>query len=547
MKLTSCLERALGDVFLLVGKECPFLLRDLLASEELADVFGKPVMQVLTVLVGSPSGLNLRNVLWHGFASPGEVPAKYCSTMVLLTVGLGQLLQAYLQRTGCTLAPRPLLTLTESEDLLVFPEATDETLLVLEEAMKKSPFILKIMLPYWEVALMKFKSHRFADCTVLLLTQLEAGLRNVFAAVNKCPKRLLTAESTALYTTFDEILAKHLSDGKLNQLPLLLGEPAMEFLWDFLNHQEGPRLRDHLSHGEVSFPSFPKGVAAQPLSFSIVLLLRFLGEDVASELKERAAVQPLVRTAAAYSARFHPAALLRKQVLGCEKCIRCWSLPPLPNGAGGEAARLEENSEISACNSLIIKIMGELYGHIPENHRVFGDLEDIPVERWPQLLPGLCSIRVPTLFWPRAALEVLTLLRGISSHCACVALQVATSLEQRQRQWAEKALRSRQRRNFLRMLSSTKLLSPVLSLVLLLVALELLSVREVLGKTAREHQQYLRFLKALLQYMENLEVQSSGGRNQWGRVVALTHAALLKVQAFSETKRMLVHSAGKPK
>lgn len=35
---------------------------------------------------------------------------------------------------------------------------------------------------------------RFADCTILLLTQLEAGLRRVFATVNKCPDRLLTAE-----------------------------------------------------------------------------------------------------------------------------------------------------------------------------------------------------------------------------------------------------------------------------------------------------------------------------------------------------------------
>uniref|UniRef100_A0A8D2GG70 ER membrane associated RNA degradation n=1 Tax=Urocitellus parryii TaxID=9999 RepID=A0A8D2GG70_UROPR len=43
MKLTSCLERALGDVFLLIGKECPFLLRDLLASEELVQVFGQSV------------------------------------------------------------------------------------------------------------------------------------------------------------------------------------------------------------------------------------------------------------------------------------------------------------------------------------------------------------------------------------------------------------------------------------------------------------------------------------------------------------------------
>ncbi|XP_053769817.1 endoplasmic reticulum membrane-associated RNA degradation protein isoform X3 [Desmodus rotundus] len=572
MKLTSCLERALGDVFLLVGKECPFLLRDLLASEELAEVFGKPVMNVLTVFVGSPSGLNLRNVLWHGFASPQEVPAKYCSTMVLLTAGLGQLLKTYLQQTGRTVAPRPLLTLTESEDLLVFPGVTDETLSVLEEVMKKSTFVLKIMLPYWEVALMKFKSHRFADCAVLLLTQLEAGLRNVFAAVNKCPKRLLTAESTALYTTFDEILAKHLNDGEINQLPLFLGEPAMEFLWDFLNHQEGPRLRDHLSHGEVSSPDFPRRVADQLLSFSFVLLLRFVDEGVASEFKEKAAVRSLVRLAAGYSARFHPAALLKKQVLSCEKRVRCWPLPPLPEEAGREAARLEENSEINACNSLIIKVMWELYGHVPENHRVSSDFKNVPVEnRWPQPLPELCSIHIPTLFWPRAMLEVLALLRSISSCCTQVALQVATSLEQRQQQWAERTLRSRQRRNFLCMLVSAKLLSPMLSLVSLLIALELASIHELHRKTAQEHRQYLRykerenmravatwsrnkardvssrFLKAVLQYAENLEVQSSRGKNQWGKVVKLTHTVLLTIRAFSEKKQMLIHLAEKPK
>ncbi|XP_045700171.1 endoplasmic reticulum membrane-associated RNA degradation protein isoform X2 [Phyllostomus hastatus] len=547
MKLTSCLERALGDVFLLIGKECPFLLRDLLASEELAEVFGKPVMHVLTVFVGSPSGLNLRNVLWHGFASPWEVPAKYCSTMVLLTAGLGQLLTTYLEQTGRTAAPRPLLTLTESEDLLAFPDVTDETLSVLEEVTKKSPFVLKIMLPYWELALMKFKSHRFADCAALLLTQLEAGLRSVFAAVNRCPRRLLTAESTALYTTFDEILAKHLNCGELNQLPLLLGEPAMEFLWDFLNHQEGPRVRDHLSHGEVSVPDFPKGVAAQLLSFSVVLLLRFVDDDIASEFKERAVVQSLVRLAEGYSSRFHPAALLRKQVLSCEKCVRDWPLPPLPEEeAGREAARLEENSEVHACSSLIVEIMGELYGHVPGNHIVSRDLEGVPVEKWPQPLSGLCGIRLPTLFWPRAALEVLTLLRSIGSCCARVALQVAASLEQRQRQWAEKTLRSRQRRNFVRMRSSTKLLSPVLALLLLLVALELLSIQRVHRQSAREHQQYLRFLKAVLQFTENLEVQSGLGRNQWGKVVALTHAALLRIRAFGERKQMLIHLAEEP-
>lgn len=33
-------------------------------------------MSVLKVFLGSPRGLNLRNVLWHGFASPQEVPPK---------------------------------------------------------------------------------------------------------------------------------------------------------------------------------------------------------------------------------------------------------------------------------------------------------------------------------------------------------------------------------------------------------------------------------------------------------------------------------------
>ena len=43
--------------------------------------------------------------------------------------------------------------------------------------------------------------------------------------------------------------------------------------------------------------------------------------------------------------------------------------------------RLEENSEINACNSLIIKVMWELYGHVPENHRVSSDFKNVPVEK----------------------------------------------------------------------------------------------------------------------------------------------------------------------
>ncbi|GAB5572066.1 endoplasmic reticulum membrane-associated RNA degradation protein isoform X3 [Prionailurus iriomotensis] len=471
MKLTACLERALGDVFLLNGKECPFLLRDLLASKELAQVFGQSVHGV-----PSPEAAHRRVWLLHSDEQEpcqghldrmrGGTEAEYCSMMTLLTAGLGQLLKSYLRQTKFALVHRPFRALPDLEDLAVFPAWTDmtsEVLPVLEEVMKKSTFILKIMLPYWEEALIRFKAHR-----------LETGLRRVFAVVNKCPQRLLTAESTALYTTFDEILAKHLNDGKLNQLPLFLGEPAMEFLWDFLNHQEGPRVRDHLSHGEINFPEFPKEAANQLLAFSTVLLLRFVDEGLLSVLKEKAAIRSLVGLAENYRAHLHPVSQLRKQVLSCEKSLGAWPLLSLPTEAE-EAARLEGHSETDACNSLLTEITSELCHHLPEGHRVARGLDSLPAEK--------------------TVLEVLTVLRNITAHCARVSSQVAASAELRQRQWVERRLRSRQRQTYLHMLSSIKLLSPVLYLILLLIALELVNIHVVHGKNTCEYQQYLKVLK----------------------------------------------------
>ncbi|XP_075807642.1 endoplasmic reticulum membrane-associated RNA degradation protein isoform X2 [Microtus pennsylvanicus] len=523
MKLTSCLERALGDVFLLIGKECPFLLRDLLASAELAQVFGHAAMDVLKVFIGSPCGLNLRNILWHGFAAPQDIPPKYCSAMLLLTAGLGQLLKSYLHQTKVTLAHRPFVTLTNLEDVIVFPGVTYEVLSAVENTTMNSAFVLKAMLPYWELAVAKFKAHRFADCTMLLLSQLEAGLRRVFAAINKCPARLLTAESTILYTTFDEILAKHLNDGSISRLPHFLGEPAMEFLWDFLNYQEGPRIRDRLSHGEINLREFPREAASQLLTFSLVLLLRFTEEDTLSELKEEAGIQLLVSLAEGYRSRCHPAFQLQKQVLSCEESLRMWDVLPLPEEPRQEAARLEDNSEAHACNSLISKILCELCRHVPGSTCAVGGSDGLPPER--------------------LVLEVVVVLRGISSQCQRVSAQVIASLQLRHRQWVERKLRSRQRQNYLRMLNSVRLLSAGLYLVLLLLALELVSVHAVLGKSTPERQHYLRFLKLILQYTENLAAYTNQEKNKWNEAVSLTHAVLLRIWTCSEKKQMLLHLA----
>ncbi|NXM84465.1 EMARD protein, partial [Oenanthe oenanthe] len=547
MKLTSCLERALGDVYLLKGNDCPFLLRDLLASEQLADVFlwtscSNYIMNVLKVFIGSPHGLNLRNVLWHGFASPQEIPAKYCAMLLFLTAGLGQLLQTYLLQTKGVLIHRPYMIFNSLEELDAFP-GTDEILSIAEELVKLSSFVLKTMLPFWISALTAFRQSRYADSVILLLPQLELGLRLLFTTTNKCPNRLLTAESSAFYTTFDEMLAKHLDNEEVNQLPVVLEEPAMEsdFLWDFLNHQEGPRIRDRLSHGEINLETFPRKVANQIIGFAITILCRFSDEDMCS-FKEHMVLKPLMNCASCYRSRFHPISRLKKQVLECMKSIHLWpELPVVPEEQVEKIKGLEGNADANTVILMISEVISQLQYYMPQNCCSSDDpIDSVLTER---LLVELCDTRICTLYSPRPVLEVVVLLRKISAQCHQVSRQVTAGAGLRYTQWVNKALRSRQRHNYRRMLNSIKFLSPVLRLILLLITLELVSVHSVCKKNPFDYQQYLKFLKSVLQYTENLVTYTSPEKNKWDETMQLTKTTLIKIKKISDRKLMLMNLA----
>ncbi|XP_017672972.1 PREDICTED: endoplasmic reticulum membrane-associated RNA degradation protein isoform X2 [Lepidothrix coronata] len=533
---TNCTE-----VYLLKGNDCPFLLRDLLASKQLAVIFGQAVMNVLRIFIGSPYGLNLRNVLWHGFASPQEIPAKYCAMLLFLTAGLGQLLQTYLLQNKCILLHRPYVIFVSLEELDVFPDLNNETLSIAEELVKLSSFVLKTMLPFWIAALTAFKQSRYADSVILLLPQLEVGLRLLFTTTNKCPNRLLTAESSAFYTTFDEMLAKHLDNDEVNQLPVILEEPAMEFLWDFLNHQEGPRVRDRLSHGEINLEAFPREVANQIVAFAITLLCRFSDENMFS-LKEHTVIKPLMNCASCYQSRFHPISRLKKQVLECMKSIHLWSrLPTVSEEQVQTIKGLEENAEASTLILMISEITSQLVQYMPQNCCSSDDpINSVLTER---LLTELCDTRICTLYSPRPVLEIVVILRKISTQCHQVSEQVIAGAEVRYTQWVNKTLRSRQRHNYLRMLNSIKFLSPVLRLILILITVEVVSVHAVCKKNPFDYQQYLKFLKLILQYTENLVTYTSPEKNKWDETMELTNKALIKIRKISDRKLMLMHLA----
>uniref|UniRef100_A0A663E6N3 ER membrane associated RNA degradation n=1 Tax=Aquila chrysaetos chrysaetos TaxID=223781 RepID=A0A663E6N3_AQUCH len=454
---------------------------------------------------------------------------------------LGQLLQTYLMQTKCILAHRPYVTFVSLDELGVFPDLNHETFSIAEELVKLSSFVLKTMLPFWMAALTAFKQSRYADCVILLLPQLEVGLRLLFTTTNKCPNRLLTAEPSALYTTFDEMLAKHLDNEEVNQLPAVLQEPAMEFLWDFLNHQEGPRIRDRLSHGEINLEAFPREVANQIVAFAITLLCRFSDEDMVA-FKEHMVIKPLMNCASCYRSQFHPISRLKKQVLKCMKSIHLWpELPTVPEEHIQMIKGLEGNAEASTLILMISEIVSQLQQYMPQNFYSSDDrIDSVLTER---LLIELCDTHICTLYSPRPVLEAVVVFRKISTQCHQVSEKVIASTELRYKQWMNKTLRSRQRHNYLRMLNSIKFLSPVLRLILVLITLELVNVHLVSKKKPFEYQQYLKFLKSILQYTENLVTYTSPEKNKWDETMELTNKTLIRIRNISDRKLMLMQLA----
>lgn len=63
-----------------------------------------------------------------------------------------------------------------------------------EGTQHRDPGLAPLLTFQQALLLISLQFRRFADCAILLLTQLETGLRHLFATINKCPQRLLTAE-----------------------------------------------------------------------------------------------------------------------------------------------------------------------------------------------------------------------------------------------------------------------------------------------------------------------------------------------------------------
>ncbi|XP_049831384.1 endoplasmic reticulum membrane-associated RNA degradation protein-like isoform X3 [Schistocerca gregaria] len=418
--VTSVLERSLGNVYLLRGKTVPFLLRDLLATSELKSILGTIPTIFLQLLVGTPLSFNVRNLVWHGFLHPAEIPPSLATALFVAVASIGQLLSAEL----ASIPRRPQASDLSELAKHMEPPPGDLVPHAVLSVLRESPLIPSRHLDFWTSALQHYHRGSWGRCCLVALPQLEHLARVAYCVAHSCPSRLLTAESTTRYLTLDDLL-----DTSDTSMLSLLGEGLLQLLRDLLSLPTGPRLRDRLSHGEVDLADIPSCLAGHLLGAATAIALRFRASST----------QPYSN----YTSRFHNIAILKTAILQTTKSITMWKQCPRPPETPWPSWNdvVNVNKDVCSLYQHLTKYVTATLTH--EKHVDDADnsgrLEDLPNI----LEVFLSSVHIPIMPIPKSNMEAITLLRFLRTILQFVALTASSSTHEKNR-WEEIDTLSRQ-------------------------------------------------------------------------------------------------------
>ena len=281
-------ERSLVDVFKIQanGAKPPPLFRDMLEHEIMKDCLGGGLVNLVRAF-SHPEGLNLRNCLWHGFLF--RIPRPW----IALIFGILEI---------CSYRLRHLNHVRKSEGLLRFECEYLKDFNAVDTLHTFDKYSGSALVPeshekFVNSALRRYNDGRKLEALCLICVALEMGLRQEFCKVNNLPQLALTADNKTLYTTLETFIRE-----EDNDFIEYLGLGTVYAIQDIFFFSNGPRLRDRLSHGEISssdckhdvgwFFSFyfkliskdmagyksichPKSVALKALNLFEVALVRF--------------------------------------------------------------------------------------------------------------------------------------------------------------------------------------------------------------------------------------------------------------------------------
>ena len=198
----------------------------------------------------------------------------------------------------------------------------------------------------------------------------------------------------------------------------------MELLLDVLVHQEGPRIRDHISHGEVNLQEISQESANHILCLCISFAGLYLYPDKINRFNGDylfPVSKRICEVASGYKSRFHPVSLARKTV--CKLTLSLLKWQDLPNPFADEFSGLESSDEklstqiadaTRACEKLITSVslsednVSKLFPLQFDLGKVYTFVE-VVVEL-------LNMAQLPTLYMPKEEIDVAVVLRNIVQH-----------------------------------------------------------------------------------------------------------------------------------
>ena len=269
------------------------LLSELLGTAELAAALPQPgplgLLRTL-FLPTEPTGVNLRNLIWHGFLLPAELPPEYGSLLLLLLLGLPAADDSSWWQLSTVDTALPAAYDVAAAGVLTAVPAACEELLAQSDLVGPGR---------GEVVVWALAALRRGDAVLFLLAVLpllEHGLRRWFAVANAAPEYGL-AQQEQYYSTLDGfgqrskhqlLLALGVAVGGRrsgNRLLPLLGEGAVAVLTDLCMNLAGPNLRGKLAHGQIDLrmlyapPPMPPPPTPRLVAMVLVLLVSLCERD----------------------------------------------------------------------------------------------------------------------------------------------------------------------------------------------------------------------------------------------------------------------------
>lgn len=214
-----------------------------------------------------------------------------------------------------------------------------------------------------------------------------------------------------------------MQDGSENLLRQEIGDGHLEMLLDVLVHPEGPRIRDHISHGEVDLCEISQESANHILCICIAFAGLYIYPDKCCDDNNPFPVTGRIcETAKNYKSIFHPISLLTKTLREVTISFSKWQHLPKPTGEefDNDAVYTSETwtDQLTDASKALQELVTSISLPIEDTCKFESCIFDLDqVNTFVEVVGQILDLsQFPTLFRPKGDMEITLLLRSIVQH-----------------------------------------------------------------------------------------------------------------------------------